>query len=183
MNYLIDLLKSISFSPKRLTRKAYSTDTAVIVKAKCLSGQSVTASEPPCDEWRLERCAFYRNRRDCQARSFEANLKISSKSVTCEPLPPLATRSVAGSGCVLYGSAAVNARGRDKNNASRSLACHTSDINLCLRACCLQGAADVMKQIENRAVGNAGMLAQPHLAGTRVGAPRLAATHGIGQPP
>ena len=34
MNYLIDLLKSISFSPKRLTRKAYSTDTAVIVKAK-----------------------------------------------------------------------------------------------------------------------------------------------------
>ena len=111
MNYLIDLLKSISFSPKRLTRKAYSTDTAVIVKAKGLSGQSVTASEHPCDEWRLERCAFYRSRRDCQARSFEANLKISSKSVTCKPLSPLATWSVAGSGCVLYGSAAVNARG------------------------------------------------------------------------
>ncbi|MHA3025529.1 hypothetical protein [Chromohalobacter israelensis] len=55
MNYLIDLLKSISFSPKRLTRKAYSTDTAVIVKAKGLSGQSVTASELPCDEWRLAR--------------------------------------------------------------------------------------------------------------------------------
>lgn len=110
MNYLIDLLKSISFSPKRLTRKAYSTDTAVIVKAKCLSGQSVTAFEPPGDEWRLEWRAFYRTRRDCQARSFEANLKTSSKSVTCVPLPPLATGAVAGSGCVLYGSAAVKAR-------------------------------------------------------------------------
>jgi hypothetical protein len=100
----------------RLARKAYSTESAVIVKALA---EVTIADSGRCDGVirGLSRCgAFYRNWRHCQARKPPEDLEFSSKSVTCATSPPLATRSVAGSGCVLYDPQRLNARGGCENS-------------------------------------------------------------------